>query len=416
MTKVNFTNSYILVLISIIPISIIVGSAISLINVVLVSLTPLFFLKNKNFLYLFKNNTILCLLIICFYLFFNSLISIDAEVGLFRNIGFFRFILFFIAINYLFSNYQNTDFIFKIWILIFLIILFDCYFEIIFGRNTLGYTTGFGNRIVSFFKDEPVVVAFLNGFAFILFGFLFKNFENKYFKEKFFIYLIIFLFLLCIILTGERSNTIKFIFGLFVFFSLNHCIKFKFKALAIIITVLLVAITYVKSDWVKYRYGSLISQLIVKEKRDNFLEESIYIFIYKSGFEVFKKYPYFGAGNKNYRVETCKEVLDQTVKQKYFCTTHPHQIYIEFLAEHGLFGSILLLSILFFLIFKNLRLIILSKNLIQIGAFTYLLMNFLPIIPGGSFFNDFNISLFLINFSIFYASNPKTNIFKKLPE
>ena len=42
------------------------------------------------------------------------------------------------------------------------------------------------------------------------------------------------------------------------------------------------------------------------------------------------------------------------------------------------------------------------------------LINFIPLLPGGSFFNDFNSTLFWLNFSIFYASNPKTNIFSKM--
>ena len=92
---------------------------------------------------------------------------------------------------------------------------------------------------------------------------------------------------------------------------------------------------------------------------------------------------------------------------------HPHQIYIEFLAEHGLFGFILLLSILFYLIFKNLKIILMSKNMLQIGAFSYLLINFIPLLPSGSFFSDFNSTLFWLNFSILYASNKKTNIFNE---
>ena len=55
-----------------------------------------------------------------------------------------------------------------------------------------------------------------------------------------------------------------------------------------------------------------------------------------------------------------------------------------------------------------------NKNYIQIGALIYLLMNFLPLIPSGSFFSDFNITLFMMNFSLLYAVNSKTNIFEKI--
>ena len=38
---------------------------------------------------------------------------------------------------------------------------------------------------------------------------------------------------------------------------------------------------------------------------------------------------------------------------------------------------------------------------------------FVPILPSGSFFNNFNITLFMINFSLMYAINKETNIFFK---
>ena len=60
---------------------------------------------------------------------------------------------------------------------------------------------------------------------------------------------------------------------------------------------------------------------------------------------------------------------------------------------------------------KNLKIIILSQNYIQIGCFIYLLINFLPLLPGGSFFSDFKSTFFWLNLSIMYAVNKDTNIF-----
>ena len=110
-------------------------------------------------------------------------------------------------------------------------------------------------------------------------------------------------------------------------------------------------------------------------------------------------------------MEVCKNIENKN--QNYVCNTHPHQIYFEFLSEHGLVGTFLLLSVFFALIFQYLKVIILSQNYLQIGAFTFLITNFLPFIPSGSFFSDFNISLFILNLSIMYAVNKKTNVFFK---
>ena len=399
------------VLFSLIPISIILGSAIFLINILLISfvyLTHLISTKNFGFI---KKPTFLILVLIYFYLIFNSFVSINFQSGIYRNFGFIRFILLFLAINYFFYNFNRFDKVFKIWLIIILVVVIDSFIEFIFGRNILGFGgTIYGNRIVSFFYDEPIVGAFLNGFVFIIAGYLFKNFHEKNQTIKVSILLILLLFLLCVFITGERSNTIKIFFGFFIFFYLNHNITFKVKFLCTIIFIFLVSFIITNSDFLKLRYGGqLFSIIITKEKRAVFYQENLYLKLYMSGIEVFKNYPIFGVGNKNYRIETCDEDKNN---DNYRCLTHPHQVYIEFLAEHGLLGTAIFLILIFYLIFKNLKIYLNSQNFIQLGSFIYLLTNFLPLLPSGSFFNDFNSSLFWINFSLMYACNKDTNFFQ----
>ena len=126
---------------------------------------------------------------------------------------------------------------------------------------------------------------------------------------------------------------------------------------------------------------------------------------------VFKNYPLFGVGNKNYRLEACKK--NKSVKYNYTCNTHPHQMYFEFLAEHGLVGTMLLLFILFNLVFSKLKIILMSKNYIQIGCFIYLFISFIPFLPSGAFFGDYQLTIFWINLSLMYSVNKRTNIFFK---
>ena len=83
------------------------------------------------------------------------------------------------------------------------------------------------------------------------------------------------------------------------------------------------------------------------------------------------------------------------------------------LSEHGIIGTIIILSIIFYLIFRIIRKIIDGRNYIQVGSMVFLLINFVPLLPSGAFFNNFNITLFMINFSLMYAVNKETNIFQK---
>ena len=93
------------ILLSLIPISFLFGPSISLINTSLIALSSLLILTKKKFSFLIKKKVIIGLLIFYFYLIFNSFISIDYQEGILRNISFFRFILLFIAINFLFKFY-----------------------------------------------------------------------------------------------------------------------------------------------------------------------------------------------------------------------------------------------------------------------------------------------------------------------
>ena len=51
---------------------------------------------------------------------------------------------------------------------------------IIFGRNILGYSAEGDNRIVSFFKDEPIVGGYIFGFYLVIIGYLLNKFDDKY--------------------------------------------------------------------------------------------------------------------------------------------------------------------------------------------------------------------------------------------
>ena len=112
------------------------------------------------------------------------------------------------------------------------------------------------------------------------------------------------------------------------------------------------------------RYVGQLSDKIKSKGIISYYYDSTYINLYRSGIEVFKKYPYFGTGNKNYGFETCWD--KETYNPKYWCNSHPHQIYFEFLAEHGIVGSIIILFIFFKIFFDLLRQINIAKNKIQL--------------------------------------------------
>ena len=414
--KKDLEYKLIVTLLSFLPISIVIGQAVSLLNIVIISIfiiTKIIILKNYDFT---KSQSFILLLILYLYLLFNTFISIDAGFSFLRNFGFVRFILLFLAVNYFFFYFKNQVFFLKVWSLVILIVMIDSYIEYSFGSNILGYGYGkenFKERIVSFFKDEPIVAGYLNGFFFLILGSLLSINLKKSQNNRMFIICIVLslLFLTCVIVTGERSNTIKATIGLSIFYFINSKFSIKQKLITFLSLIIVIATVVSSSSYLKYRYlERIINPILNSDKRENFLKENIYFKHYNSGYAVFKNHPWFGVGNKNYRIETRN---NQFKKENYIPDTHPHQIYLELLSEHGIIGTMILLSIIFFLIFSNIKDCIISKNSLQLGAFCYLVINFLPFLPSGAFFSDLNITLFFINFSIYIACNPSSNIFRK---
>ena len=406
----NKENKLIFFLLSFLPISIILGSSISLVNIVLLSLIILLIIYHERDIGFIKHFSVKLIFSLYLYLLFNSIISQEYSIGIERNLGFLRFILLFICINYFFFKHQNANHVFYFWFFCIILVTFDSHIEFFFGQNIFGWggiDQPHGSRIVSFFKDEPIVGGYLSAFILIIFGFLLTKYKHNNILPWLFI---IFTFS-GILISGERSNTIKIFLGLTLMFLFFNFISKKKKITIISLTILLLAFILNTSNYLKTRYvHQFISNFLSKEKFENFSKNSDYFQLYKSGFSVFINYPIFGVGNKNYRVETCGDEVKNKINN-YYCLTHPHQIYIEFLAEHGLIGTLVILGIFFSLMFKILLNILKSKNYIQIGTFCYVLFVFTPLLPSGSFFSDLNSTLLWLNISLMFACCRKTNIF-----
>ena len=117
------------ILIAILPISIVIGSGVSLFNLVFFSLFFIFIYFSRNHIKIYDFKPLLFLVILNLYLMLNSLISVDITSGIYRNAGFIRFILFFLMINYFFFINEKNSNILKFWTIIFFIVLVDTYIE-----------------------------------------------------------------------------------------------------------------------------------------------------------------------------------------------------------------------------------------------------------------------------------------------
>ena len=398
----KYINNYFLILFSLIPISIIVGPTVSLTNIVLIDLSFLvlmIYLKDFSFL---RSDIFKYLIILYLYLIFNSFISVDKEIGLYRNFGFIRIIILFVAINFFLKDKKFLKKLIYFWLFTISIVLIDVFFESFTGKNLLGYGELYGRRVVSFFKDEPIVGGYINALYLILIGFL-HEVKNKKYKNQ--ILLCSIILFVAIFFTGERSNSIKALLGIILFYTFYRDYRLKHKLILAVTSLIIITSIILNSNFLKIRY--------LKQIEAQLTYDQTYFQLYKSGFQIFKDNLFFGVGNKNYRVVACPRdnSLKMNENKNLICNTHPHQIYFELLSEHGIVGSILIIYLFYKMIFKNLIFRLKELNNIQLGSGIYILLTFLPLIPSGALFSDYLITFLAINIGIFYGSNPNFNIF-----
>ena len=131
-----------------------------------------------------------------------------------------------------------------------------------------------------------------------------------------------------------------------------------------------------------------------------------------TAFSIFKNYPFFGVGVKNFRSESQKELYNNE-KLKFNDvrhSTHPHQLHFEILSENGAFGYIFFIIFIIWSLKLSISNYLKKKNLIQLASIIYILTSVLPFLPSGSFLSTFNSGIFWINYAIMLGINNRSKI------
>ena len=400
------TSNIILTLAILLPIGLLLGTAVSETIVILLSIFFLIYSMSKGNFDWVKNKFFYLLIFLWFSLILNFIFAINQELALFRSFGFIKYVIYIFAINHLLDKNKNKEILFTFLSFVVLLTTFDIYFEYINKKNIFGFRSSDPMRIASFLKGELKIAHFLIGFALVSIGYYFEKCRNKSYKFIIAGYIFLILLLISIFLTGERANSIRSFICIFIFAILVKN-NFKLKKLLIISIVISPIIIYFSSDRIRDRFDIYLS---TKYGNENFLKtfkESHHGAHYFTAFEIFKSYPIFGIGNKNFREECSNEKYNNKSYARISerCSTHPHQIYLELISEHGIIGSVIILFVIFYSIFKSFIIYIKKKNFIHLGAILFVTSNFIPIIPSGSFFTSFDATIFWFNYGVMLSYN-----------
>mgnify|MGYP001413069568 CR=1 FL=1 len=401
-----------IILFSLIPLFLITGPFLSDLSISLISLLFLIYcFKEKNFNY-FKNKYFYFFLIFWAYLVFNTLVNNFNIDSLKISLFYFRYGIFVIALVALLNfDYKFIKYFFYCILICFIILITHGFYEYFFVETN--------SRVSSFFGDEKILGSYMSRLWPIFFGlsiFLF----NK--KSKFFLFLISIFILseVLIFLSGERSAFFYINLSAFfvILFSRNLLKLRLFTLLGSIF--LIIIITFVNPTAKERMLDKTLNQMnILNEDKKDY--DGIYIFSiahthhYISAYRMFLDNKFLGVGVKNFR-NFCKN--EKYNISKYSCTSHPHNSYIQFLAEIGIIGFLFLLSTLFYFCMNMIKHIKLRLNGgyffndFEICILSGLAIYLWPFIPTGNVFNNWLTIALILNLPFLFNSKALLNSIK----
>jgi len=406
-----------------IPLSLLTGPFIP---DLLLSFTSILFLyisiREKKYKY-YRNKYFYYLVAFYLYLLICSFFSTDIISSLQSCFFYFRFIIFSLAIWFLIENNKNFIKLFTIsLLLVFIFALIDGSFQYINGKNIMGYVPGAVNRLMLPLDDKLILGGFLARLFPLLIGLLIFYFNKN--NLYLFFYGIIFIYIdVLTFLSGERTALALLTLSSFLIVILLSSYK-KFRIFCIIFSLLIIIIISILNPEIKKRNidytiwqlheKNYVSEGLETEKDESTTGRVLWFSMshdlhIRTALRIFLDYPLIGAGPGQFR-NLCSNHKYNIVNlytddpSASSCSTHPHNTYMQLLAETGLIGFGFIILLFFYLVkiflFQLISAIGFKKNKTitdyQLCIAVSMVLSLWPIIPTQNFFNNWiNIIYFL---------------------
>ena len=379
----------------------------------IVSLSSFFFLfylfRHKSYFY-FTIKPLIIFFIFCIYCILVSIFfAKDILLSFGSSLFYFRIGVFSCLIWYLLEQDKKIlNYFYYALVISFLALIVDGYIQFFTGTNIVGLTKA-GDRISSFFGNELIMGSYLSR----LFPLLFALFIVKE-KKKLELYVMIFFFVLLsglVLISGERASFFLYVLSfIFIIIFVKGYTKLKtiFLVGSLIITIIIIS----SFDQVKNRILSDPKSTITK-----FIFTPAHDSLIRTAYNMFLDKPLFGHGPKMFRV-ICKD-------EKYAvgitpCMSHPHNFYVQLLAETGIIGFSFLFSAFAYVLYcayRQLKSIVLRQKRYltnyQVCLLAGILITVWPLTTNGNFFHNWLMIVYSLPVGFYlhsiYGKN-RTNI------
>ena len=293
----------------------------------------------------------------------------------------------------------------------------DIFYQFIFGKDIFGFETiGPGRKLSGPFGDELIAGGFIQRFCIFSFFILPLFFQEKSkLLSKYLIPILFVVFLIGIILSGNRMPMLLFVFTVFLILVFNRQTRKFFIPFVLIFTLLFASILNFNSE-VKTNFKNFYNQvskmttiIIYKDfKNENSPQ---YLKEFETFYDTWLMNKYIGGGIKNFRYY-CHERPNIDKNAKFVCNMHPHNYYLEILTETGLIGFIVLVLSFALLLYQSLvKKYFLKPNINfdnKIIPFIFLfIIEIFPLKSTGSFFTTGNTTYLFLLMGILVGLLPK---------
>lgn len=413
-------NKYIILssslLLYLLPLALLTGPFIPDLFICLIGISITYLIIKEKKVQYFTNKYFIFFIFFCIYLIVRSILSQSILFSLESSLFYFRFGLFAVAVWYLIENNNKLIKNFSIFFLFtFIFALLDGYYQYYNGMSLFGVEYP-GVRLSLPINEKASLGGYLARLFPLLIAVLIYSFNLK--KSYTFIILLILVFTdVLIFISGERTALgLLFLSTVFIIIFLSKYKKIRF--FTFLVSLIIMAILAVYNPAIKERnIDYTISQIsgngsgelkVFSEMHHNYLIVSWQMFIDN---------PLFGQGPKMFRI-LCNDDKFKINELNNTCSTHPHNTFIQLLAETGLVGLIIILIVSFTIIqtiYNHSFLYIRKKEYLltdfQICLIACFLVTLWPLIPSQNFFNNWiNIIYYLpVGFFIYSIYNKKEN-------
>ena len=399
------TLNFIGYLLCLLPVAILTGPLLSDSIVSIIALVFIFnTLKYKNWHYL-NNSFFYFFLFFYLYILIRSFFSDHILISLESSFFYFRFIFFALGVWLLLDHKKNFLYLFTYVLLFaFFVCIIDGYYQYFsrinsvdgIGHNLFGFV-GVQSRLTLLLSNELVLGSYLSRLFPLLIGLLILLYP----KNKLFILFSLVVMVaidVLVFLSGERTALALMVLSTVLIVGLVSKLRLL-RIIAFILSFLSIIFITIYDEDIKERN---INKTIQQLNLDGSSDEEVFFStehdsIMKTAIEIFQNNPIFGVGPKLFRVEC------QNIDGGAGCSTHPHNSYIQLLAETGIVGFmfmvVLLIRITYYFI-KHLYLFQTKQKTMftdyQICLLICFYLSLWPIVPTVNIFNNWiNIIYFL---------------------